>query len=73
MNWLEEQWVREIAREAIARHQREGDSKPASRPVGTHASFALFALPVGGDIGGACLIEPTVPCNHCGYCRTLGH
>ena len=46
-------------------------------PVGAHAllarqhsSHALFVLPTGAETDGPCLIEPTVMCNHCGYCET---
>jgi len=37
------------------------------------AAFALLPLARGGDGDGACLIEPTVRCNHCGYCQSYGH
>jgi hypothetical protein len=30
-------------------------------------------LASGGDDDGACLIEPSVRCNHCGYCQSYGH
>ena len=33
-----------------------------------HASHVLLPLARGGDGDGACLIEPSVRCNHCGYC-----
>ncbi len=35
----------------------------------------LLRLPIvrGGDEDGACIIEPAVRCNHCGYCQSLGH
>jgi threonine dehydrogenase-like Zn-dependent dehydrogenase len=23
--------------------------------------------------GDACVIEPSVPCDHCGYCKSHGH
>jgi len=38
-----------------------------------HTSHAQFAVPVGADVGGPCVIEPGVTCNHCGYCRSYGH
>jgi hypothetical protein len=25
------------------------------------------------NVGEACVIEPDVTCNHCGYCRSHGH
>ena len=35
----------------------------------THASHFRYALPGSGE---ACLIEPAVTCNHCGYCQSHG-
>ena len=35
-----------------------------------HASHFRYSLP---DSGGPCLIEPSVQCNHCGYCQSHGH
>lgn len=35
-----------------------------------HASHALFVIPAQGE---GCVIEPAVPCNHCGYCKSYGH
>ena len=40
--------------------------------VAMHASHARLPLRSGDDQG-ACLIEPAVRCNHCGYCLSLGH
>jgi hypothetical protein len=72
---LSDEELRVLVREAIARHL--GPDAAASWSVGAprpaHASHALFQLPVGGDAGGACLIEPAVRCIHCGYCQSYGH
>jgi len=38
-----------------------------------HAAFVRLPLLSGGDDDGACLIEPSVRCNHCGYCQSFGH
>jgi hypothetical protein len=38
-----------------------------------HPSFGKFLVPPGDDEGGACIIEPTVHCNHCGFCQSYGH
>ena len=38
-----------------------------------HAAFLRLPLASGGDDDGACLIEPSVRCNHCGYCQSYGH
>ncbi len=70
-----------MIRESIARHlgpstgaaaaARSG--APGAR-IGVHASHALLPLARGGDADdGACLIEPSVRCNHCGYCLSYGH
>ncbi len=45
---------------------------PESVPFGSHASHAIY-MQLVNDNGGACLIEPTVACNHCGYCQSHGH
>ena len=39
---------------------------------GLHASHWRLPL-VSGDADGACVIEPSVRCNHCGYCLSMGH
>jgi hypothetical protein len=71
--------LRALIRESIARHL--GDPSPG-RPVGAiapgaavreHASHGLLPLARGGDGDCACLIEPSVRCNHCGYCLSYGH
>lgn len=67
--------VREsIARQlgqSLADRGRAGAGSPAHGH--SHASFALLPLSRGGDGEGACLIEPSVRCNHCGYCLSYGH
>jgi hypothetical protein len=75
MNGMTEQELREMVRASIARVS----SAPSARvnvelptPDG-HASFARLPLLRGGDGDGACLIEPSVRCNHCGYCLSYGH
>ena len=77
--------LRNVVRDAIARHlggqgasAAGGPPAPAGRPtagalVSTpagHASHVMLVLPAGE---GACLIEPSVPCTHCGYCKSYGH
>jgi hypothetical protein len=77
---MNEQELRTIARDAIARHAAEAGATPrvAAPPVPfsvirQHASHGLFAVPAGADTGGPCVIEPAVACNHCGYCKSYGH
>ncbi len=72
--------LRALVREAIARHLGAGASTPPSRSAAPgrdpawrdHASFGKF-LALRNDDTGACLIEPGVQCNHCGFCQTYGH
>ena len=75
---MTEEEMRALVRDAIARHTRGGTNPsmaaPASGPAArVHASHALFVLPSGFDAEGPCIIEPSVPCNHCGYCKSYGH
>jgi len=45
---------------------------PDTVPFGSHASHFIY-MQLVNDNGGQCLIEPKVPCNHCGYCQSHGH
>ena len=83
---MTEQELRTLVREAIARHATGRAPLPGSGSAAMseavaqvllsplpHASHSMFILPTGTDAGGPCLIEPAVMCNHCGYCKSLGH
>jgi len=74
---ISEQELREMVREAVARHGGGAAAAPQrpAQPASAHrhASHAMLALLAGGDPDGQCLIEPAVKCNHCGYCLSLGH
>jgi hypothetical protein len=73
---MTEQELRALVRDAIAKHAgAHADPQPARMaPARLHPSHALIALPAGADSGdGACIIEPAVACNHCGYCKSVGH
>ena len=73
---MNEEHLRALVRDAVARHlARDADEFPAAAPgqpvtYSSHASHFRYALPASG---GPCLIEPAVPCNHCGYCESHGH
>ena len=72
---MDEQALRALVREAVATRLRGAGaaSAPGSAPPPTftaHASHVRYVLP---ESDGPCLIEPTVPCNHCGYCQSHGH
>ncbi len=78
---MNDEELRAIVRESIAR-QLSGPA-PEAAPLkrgpayvethGRYAAFVRLPLPSGGDDDGACLIEPSVRCNHCGYCQSFGH
>jgi hypothetical protein len=74
-----EQELRALVREAIVRHQAGADrpapAPPRERvqPAPVHASHSMFLVPDGSAGEGACIIEPGVMCNHCGYCKSYGH
>jgi hypothetical protein len=68
--------LRALVREAVARHLGTGAPEAGESvtvTVRTHPSHYRYALSTGEDETGPCLIEPTVRCNHCGYCQSHGH
>ena len=71
---MNEDALRAMVREAVARHlATAGEPRQDEHPlrfVGGHASHYRYALT---KTDGPCLIEPTVHCNHCGYCESHGH
>lgn len=87
-SYLTDEQLRALVRDAVARHLGPPSSAAASHPaaafasgvgqagpppVRVHPSHGRYALSSGGDGEGACLIEPNVRCNHCGYCQSHGH
>lgn len=82
---MTEEELRRIVRSAIARHLGSGasDGEPRPKRPGpgprpdppwrSHPSFGKLLVTRGDEEGGPCLIEPSVQCNHCGYCQSLGH
>jgi hypothetical protein len=74
---ISEQELRAMIREAIARHAGGGESvempvrAEGAAEFRVHASHGMFLLAPGGD--GECIIEPSVRCNHCGFCKSFGH
>ena len=70
---MTEHELRLLVREAIAKHKGLETSvrDPLLLPVSSDpVSFGQFDVPSGSD---ACIIEPSVPCTHCGYCKSYGH
>ena len=75
---MNDQELREMIRDSIARHASGGAGRPGAAPdpaaaFSAHVSHVRLPLVRGADEDGACLIEPAVRCNHCGYCQSLGH
>jgi len=79
---MTEQELRSLVRDAIARHMGAEGHVQSSLPPSpfplppfplSPSSFGLFVLPSGADSEGPCIIEPSVMCNHCGYCKSYGH
>jgi hypothetical protein len=74
---MNEQQLRALVREALVQYTSAGRSGGSTVPAAAvfrhHASHQLFVLPTGEDGDGPCLIEPAVPCTHCGYCTSYGH
>ena len=68
--------LRALIRESIARHlggvQEPQVEVVAQVPVSflSHSSHYRYNVSKDGD---ACVIEPGVTCNHCGYCESHGH
>jgi hypothetical protein len=70
--------LREMIRESIARRSAPPAGRGAQRPGAARSeptpATRLLPLVRGSDEDeGVCFIEPSVRCNHCGYCVSLGH
>jgi hypothetical protein len=71
---LSDSELRALIRDAIARRRADEVRPPDDdRVLRPSASHARLAIATGGDGDGACIIEPSVPCTHCGYCVSFGH
>jgi hypothetical protein len=78
---MTDQELRALVRDAVSRHlgpraQTSAPVPPASRAAvhaapATHASHAIYISVVNSDE--SCVIEPSVACDHCGYCKSHGH
>jgi hypothetical protein len=73
---MNDQELRAMVRDSIARHVAKGFSpaEGVAQPFrAADAAFMKFPMLRSGDDDGACVIEPSVRCNHCGYCLSYGH
>ncbi len=81
---VSDQDLRQLVRDAIARHTGPSQSEPldfargeskgaeSKGPQAPAISFGRF-LTLAPTEDGQCIIEPAVRCNHCGYCQSYGH
>jgi hypothetical protein len=72
---MNEDALRALVRDTIARLDARPGQSAAPDPgalmhLAAHPSHYQYNLT---PTDGPCLIEPGVPCNHCGYCQTHGH
>ena len=66
--------LRVMVRQAIATVQSGAGTTHLSHQLHqSHSSHLTFEVPSGADAEGPCIIEPAVTCNHCGYCKSMGH
>jgi hypothetical protein len=70
---MNDQELRAMVRESIARQLGTSPEVRLQPDPVRHAAFTRLPLLSGGDDDGVCLIEPSVRCNHCGYCQSFGH
>jgi hypothetical protein len=76
---MNEDDLRQLIRASVERHLAARPSAPGGGRIGTATepdvtrdpSHAQYVTVV--NFGDACVIEPSVPCNHCGYCKSHGH
>ena len=84
---MNDQELRALVRDAVARHAGGGASPAGLGPgpapehgssssevrasIAPHASHSVYIRVVNAT--GACLIEPTVECTHCRYCQSHGY
>jgi hypothetical protein len=81
---MTDQELRALVRDAVARHLGRTPPAPPSpvQPIvrapgadapawRAHPSHGLYITLV--NVGESCVIEPSVSCDHCGYCKSHGH
>ena len=74
MSELNDEALRAMVRQSVARALGQRADRfgppPLAAAVAGHTSHFRYVLP---ESDGPCLIEPAVPCTHCGYCQSYGH
>jgi hypothetical protein len=72
---VNEDALRTLVRDTIARIESRSNQPAAPDPgalvhLASHPSSYKYTIAPADD---RCVIEPGVPCNHCGYCLSHGH
>ena len=73
---MNDEELRALVRSAIARQLGAPPAEPTHMPAMMprhHPSHGLLTLADGSEMDGRCVIETAVMCNHCGYCKSMGH
>ena len=73
MATMTDQELRSLVRQVIDQHLPPAPAAPSASLPQSPAAHASHLLLVVAESDGPCVIEPAVPCNHCGYCKSLGH
>ena len=72
---MNEQELRALVRSTVARHLGTGVPNVPEPQAPVHlpllSSHTLYTALV--NVGDACVIEPAVKCDHCGYCKSHGY
>ena len=79
---MNEQELRSLVRAAVARQMGTGAPAGTENPGRGFLTAEAVPLPVFSshtlyaglvNVGDACVIEPAVKCDHCGYCKSHGY
>jgi hypothetical protein len=81
---MTEQELRALVREAVGRHlgraqhqalstQHEHAARSTHHGAPSNSDFSHSLYIELVNVTDACVIEPAVNCDHCGYCRSHGH
>ncbi len=73
MRSMDEQALRAMVREAVAKRLQTPQPVAPAAPATVRRRMRATIRYVLPKSDGPCLIEPAVPCNHCGYCESHGH
>jgi hypothetical protein len=67
---MNEDQIRSVIRDVLA---ARGIAPATAQPQRSHPSLIRLSMVVPTELGSPCVIEPSVGCNQCGYCVSLGH